>query len=314
VSDRHVLARAVARSAYRVPGARTGVRQLLRFTGQRLEMRPINQQRLINFFAPDVLPEGGVAGAVRVPGGRPLRVSFDFRDELSVRWYLFGYRGYEPHVTRLMRGLLLSHTCVIDVGANLGYYALLAAAMLDGRGRVHAFEPEPAVFSGLCRNAELSGLQNLRIAQAAVSDKDGHATLFLPATPGDRMSSSLLPDMTEHGGEVRCRTVRLDTYCASSGIDRVDLLRIDAEGAEAKVLTGMGALLDRWSPDIVCEVLCPSDELTVLLSSLEYQTYAVTDRRLQAVDVPGSYPGVRDYYFTRGPIGPEILHAAGRPT
>ena len=67
---------------------------------------------------------------------------------------------------------------VFDVGANIGLYTLLAAARLQGRGAIHAFEPNNKVFAWLTRNAERNRLDNAHLSQIALSNLDGQASFF----------------------------------------------------------------------------------------------------------------------------------------
>ena len=82
----------------------------------------------------------------KVPGGGTVRLQLRLdnpRDGLSPDWYYWGYENYETSTTRFLNQLLPHKKCVFDVGANIGYYALLCATRLRGRGQVHAFEAAP---------------------------------------------------------------------------------------------------------------------------------------------------------------------------
>ena len=84
-----------------------------------------------------------------MPGGRQLSLELDLTDELSRSWYYFGYDDYERSTIALWAQLVDRARTVFDVGANIGLYTLLAAARLQGRGAVHAFEPNNEVFAWL---------------------------------------------------------------------------------------------------------------------------------------------------------------------
>ena len=99
------------------------------------------------------------------------------------------------------------------------------------------------------------------------------------------------------------QAMRFDSYCTRYGIENVDLIKIDVEGAELKVLQGMGMLLDKWRPDIICEVLAPyTDALNQFFDGTRYQKYLIGDNELipQERLVPNAQ--FRDYYLTCEPL------------
>ena len=128
---------------------------------------------------------------------------------------------------------------VIDVGANIGDFTM-RAAKLCSRGRVYAIEPLSDCIPSITRNAALNSLENIEIFHTAVGDHEGETTLFLA---GGRTSESLHfndSDVTE--------TVPLTTlsrFVAERGIDRIDLLKLDCEGAEWNILPSSKDLLPR---------------------------------------------------------------------
>src|SRR5262249_36986176 len=94
---------------------------------------------------------------------------------------------FEPETVRVFTALLSPGLTVLDVGANVGQSALLAAGRVGEAGTVHAFEPTPDVAAGLRRNVELNGFGNTVVNQLAVSDTAGEATLYFlePGDPGE---------------------------------------------------------------------------------------------------------------------------------
>jgi len=300
-SQRHNTLHGVSRWVYTLPGARPATRQLVRYTLQRSGLPHAARQRLFNFFAADVSPNEPVVSDVGTGSAR-LRLELCLQDELSRNWYFWGYAGFEPGMTRLFRALLKSRRCIFDIGANVGYYALLAASALNGRGAVHAFEPSPFVFKTLARNAQLNHLGGLHLNQVALADTDGYGDLFVPSVGGDT-NASLIPDFTTLNHPIRVPLVRFDTYCKTHDIQHVDLVKIDVEGAELSVLQGMGGLIEAWYPDIIVEVLKPSaDALEGFFSKTTYRKFLITNNGLHEMDRISADPVYRDVYLSVAPV------------
>jgi FkbM family methyltransferase len=144
----------------------------------------------------------------------------------------------EPQEVRLFLSLLGPGMTVFDVGANLGMYTLLAARRVGLAGRLHAFEPTPAVAERLEGNVRLNALPNVVVNRTAVSDTAGVATFYLGAA-SDR--NTLGPG---GGTPTSVATVTLDDYVTSHGLGGVDVLKMDVEGAEVMALRGARRLLE----------------------------------------------------------------------
>jgi FkbM family methyltransferase len=277
--ERHVRLHAAARWAYAVPGVRNLARHGLRLVVQRSPLSRRTKQQLHNFLAIDVAPSGVATCAVDVGNGRTLRLRIPVRDDLTRYWYFWGYAHYELGTTRLLRRLLPRTRVFFDVGANLGYHTLLAAALLEGRGVVHAFEPWKDVYDELATNARLNGFRCLELSQVALADRDGESCLYLPDGPEWTMASLL--GQRAHRYE-RVQTWRFDSYCRGRVMSRVDVMKIDVEGAELQVLQGMGSLLSRWQPDIILEVLEPfAAELDAFFAETPYRKFRIRDTGLE---------------------------------
>jgi FkbM family methyltransferase len=180
-----------------------------------------------------------------VAGG--LRVRIDDPDEFIQR-ALVEDGDYEPDVAHLVRGLLRDGDLFLDVGANLGYHSLLAAAQ---GARVYAFEPVPRLLDKLAANVALNGFQErVRIAPRALSDQEGTSTLYV-ASRLDDGSHSLLPGVeAESVQPIDVRTVTLDGYLAAACESVPTLIKIDVEGCEALVLDGAARTLAALPPPV----------------------------------------------------------------
>jgi len=142
---------------------------------------------------------------------------------------------------------------VIDVGANIGQYAMLASARVGPRGRVHCFEPHPGVYQVLTRNLRRTGCVNVVAHPFALAGTPRTRDLFLHSTDNVGATSFKPHDADLPGSSVRVRATTVDTYVKARRLRRVDLIKIDVEGAELEVLQGAARTLDS-NPDIVLVV------------------------------------------------------------
>jgi FkbM family methyltransferase len=127
---------------------------------------------------------------------------------------------------------------VVDVGANWGYFTLVAAHLVGARGRVLALEPDPGLFRLLLGNASRNALAQITCVNVAAADANGRARFV--AAPADAGNSGLarLAAAGERS-DFECTTAPLDDLLRRQQVDRVDFVKIDVEGAETRVLRGM---------------------------------------------------------------------------
>jgi FkbM family methyltransferase len=193
----------------------------------------------------------------RVPIGER-RVRIDgmplYADSLD-RWVAaLGWRwGWLARREALFRDRALQPGMVaVDVGANLGFHTLGMARRVGPTGRVHAFEPDPHHFRLLARAVKESGCTQVVLHEAAASDRAGTAHLYLAsANRGDNR----LVAAEESRARIAIRTVAVDEVLAPES--RVDLIKIDAQGAEVEVLRGLAETLRTRAVRLLCE-LSPS--------------------------------------------------------
>ena len=160
---------------------------------------------------------------------------------------------FERDVVEFLSEYLKPGMVVVDVGANIGIYSMLSAKCVGPRGTVHAFEPTPESFAQLRTNVELNKFSCLRLNQLALADEAGTSTLYLYEQ--NAMNSLSQQDWVGKAlGQVVVNTNTLDEYLLAENVRQVDLLKIDAEGAEMAVLKGAEHLLSGpHSPVVVCE-------------------------------------------------------------
>lgn len=183
--------------------------------------------------------------------------------EFTTSNFFFAGRPYEPATTAFLRERLHPGGVFVDVGASHGYFTVLAAALVGSAGYVAAFEPNPPVFEQLVGHVRLNGFADrVVVRQEAIADvPDADAPLYVSQWRRNSGVSTLSLDaaaMAEGGvsceSSVRVHTTSFDAWFAASGLSRVDLVKVDAEGSENRVVAGMARALARGAVRaVVCE-------------------------------------------------------------
>jgi FkbM family methyltransferase len=152
------------------------------------------------------------------------------------------FRGkFDPVLNKaVFKNFVVDKATVIDVGANIGMYSLLAAHLVGDGGRVFSFEPTRESFNSLLKNIKLNDLTNITPVMSAVSDSEGRVN-FLNNKRSKEQNRLATAEVKEEKNEVEeVQAVRLDNFLKFNNIDGVDFLKIDVEGAELLVMRSLG--------------------------------------------------------------------------
>jgi FkbM family methyltransferase len=184
-------------------------------------------------------------------GSRTLKLVLDPEDpgQRGILAALKSGAPYEPDVSLFLARALRPGDGFVDVGANVGYYTVLGAGLIGPEGRVAAFEPSPENAETLASAIRENGFQNVAQVTAALSDTAGEGTLWINSD--DRGGNALWNPAHFPGNEKSKATERklsvetntLDGALTALGFDTPRAVKIDTEGAEAKILAGAGRLI-----------------------------------------------------------------------
>ncbi|MBM3333656.1 FkbM family methyltransferase [Candidatus Sumerlaeota bacterium] len=237
---------------------------------------------------------------------QPFIVSMD--GDLRVRIYPTDVIGeclylddvFEPIESRFVCGFLRPGMIVFDIGANSGYYTLLACKRVGPTGSVHSFELSSRMVAELRFNVQLNGFSNVHINPKAVGDKPGVARLSRYAAGKEAYGSlgqSEWPGERIIGyDEVKVTTV--DEYVRNARVEHVDLVKMDVEGGELLVLKGGTALFSRsdapavlfeFGPAMTAGFGYEADEILQLLRRFGYVINCISARGGLVV-LPASIP------------------------
>ena len=147
---------------------------------------------------------------------------------------LFTPQFFDPEERAFLKNRLAEDAVFLDIGANIGAYALFVAGFTGPRARILAVEPQPDVFDKLIYNIGQNPFGTVKAVACAVADKAGALTLFVD--PRNRGESSVKIVGTNQGSAIRVPAVTLLGLCRSEGIARIDAVKLDVEGAEDIIL------------------------------------------------------------------------------
>jgi FkbM family methyltransferase len=179
--------------------------------------------------------------AISMLGGRPLDVErYGARMRLHPynnnceKKVLFTPQFFDSQERAILKARLTDDAVFLDVGANIGAYALFVAALTGPRARILAVEPQPDVFDRLVYNIGQNPFGTVKAIACAVADRAGELTLFID--PRNRGESSVKIVGTHKSAAIRVPAVTLLSLCRSEGIERIDAIKLDVEGAEDLIL------------------------------------------------------------------------------
>ncbi len=179
--------------------------------------------------------------AISLLGGRPLDVErYGARMRLHPynnnceKKVLFTPQFFDSQERAILKARLSDDAVFLDVGANVGAYALFVAALTGPRARILAVEPQPDVFDRLTYNIGQNPFGTVKAIACAVADRAGELTLFID--PRNRGESSVKIVGTHKSAAIRVPAVTLLSLCRSEGIERIDAIKLDVEGAEDLIL------------------------------------------------------------------------------
>lgn len=190
----------------------------------------------------------------------------------------------EPEQTKKIAEVLQRGACFIDIGANVGYYTILASRIVGTQGSVIAFEPVLRNLAYLHQHIVINRVQNVRVLTMACSDNFSLGRFLMPKTYAEgylgegessvdisSSSTTLVP------------TITLDTIVEELKLSP-NVIKIDVEGAELKVLRGAEKTLSQWGPTIFLSVHSPELQQSCLeyLRRMNYQVNALTKGSINA--------------------------------
>jgi FkbM family methyltransferase len=237
--------------------------------------------------------------------GRSVKVSvmgrtlnMDLRDE-AVSSAIFAHGVWEPEETSFLEKALRPGMVFVDIGANIGYYTVMASSLVGSSGKVFAFEPDPRNFALLERNVAENFCQNVLAEQKAVAASSRRLSLYRSSSNfGDHRTYAPLGSAVQRYGAgpspVAVEAISLDDYFAGNPTV-IDFLKMDIQGSEYDAFVGMRRTLQQnygitiltefWPTGLKQAGVAPSAFLEAV-RACEFMIYQLEQGRPQEVSDP----------------------------
>jgi FkbM family methyltransferase len=179
--------------------------------------------------------------------GQKLKV--DLGSTVGRSIYLRGV--YENEVENCIRRCLNVGDTFIDVGSNVGYFSIIASQLVGEAGFVYAFEPHEKVFNLLKESVKINFANNVEISEIALWDEKTELSFEYKLNSA---FSYIIPNL-DNSVSSKIQAISFDDYISTKKEFSVKLIKIDVEGAEFKVISGMKETIDRFHPDFIVELV-----------------------------------------------------------
>jgi len=200
-----------------------------------------------------------------------------------IQQQLFWYGYYEKTLGDLVKKILQPGDVFLDIGANIGYFSLLAANK-EPTSKIISFEPVENLFQKLEKNISINNIRNITGLQVAIGEINEEKELFISAPDNLGMSSFQQPE-NYSGRKEKIRVINIDHWFKTARLSRVDLIKLDIEGSELAALKGMREVLQNFKPMVIVEInpetlglfnLTPAD-IFDYLNKLDFIAYLIAE-------------------------------------
>lgn len=187
-----------------------------------------------------------------------INYELDLREVIDYAMFTSGSR--EPNTSRALKLLCKSGDVALDIGANVGSHALPMASFVGKEGKVYAFEPVPWAMNRIKRNLDLNDIENMVLEQIALSDTTEEvemkfrASFKIGSKSGVGAEGKIDDSWWGECEQVKVSLQTLDNYVSTHQINRIDLIKLDVDGFEGKVIRGAIETLKQFKPIIIMEV------------------------------------------------------------
>lgn len=235
---------------------------------------------LMNLYFPYLAPFPPSKERVTLSSG--IQMELELNEYLQAQLYLFG--TFEPATVKVLKRLLKSGDTVLDIGANVGYIALEMAKHIGASGKVFAFEPDTKNFALLKRNLDLNPDCNIEPIPLAVSEANAPLRLYKSIIDFNDSAHSTLPSEKHSVDFIEIPATTIDDFVQSRGVQKLNVIKIDIEGAEMSAFKGMRQTLSRFRPMVIAE-LCAEHQARAGYTTHAVKEWMAADVQMQAFKI-----------------------------
>ena len=224
-------------------------------------------------------------------------------DVSSIPFTLLNFGAYEPIEDKLLLELVSDDSVVLDIGANAGWYTLNWQKNANNV-QVFSFEAIPVIYENMVQNLILNGLPTNNAYNFALSNESGEKEFYFDTERCGASSMVNLRD-TDCTRKVKCKVKKLDELVPSFGLDQIDFIKCDVEGAEKLVFEGGIETIRNYKPVIYAEMLRkwsakfdyhPND-IIKLLAGIGYECYYFADGKLNLIETVTESTSATNFFF-----------------
>lgn len=193
---------------------------------------------------------------VRTPLGIYIYVNYSDWVERTIATGIYEEKYVDFFLSKIKEGDI-----IIDIGSYIGYFSLLASQKVGIKGHIYAFEPIPRNYRRLMRNIDINHIKNIKAYNLGVSDKNENTFFNMPIDIPAESSlynihvTELKTDILIKKELIDVRLILFDQFSINEGIRNINIIKIDTEGAELKVLEGMKKTLKNNDITLFIEIL-----------------------------------------------------------
>ncbi len=223
------------------------------------------------------------------------------REDRMISQMLMREKVYEPVETVFFRSNVREGDVFLDIGANIGYFTLLAAARVGAKGKVFSFEPDPTNFAFLEKSVRMNHLSQVTALKAAVTDKTGKLKLF--------RNEDNLGDHRIYATDSSAQSIDIDSVCLDDYLPPLEgariVVKIDIQGAEVSAIRGLSRFFSGHSDVTLLTEFWPEGLRRFGSSSAEYASLLVENRfKLFLIESSGALkPVTREELLASFPQG-----------
>jgi FkbM family methyltransferase len=173
-------------------------------------------------------------------------------DYLQCLIYYFGM--FEPQSIHVFRKLIKDGDTVLDIGGNIGLYSIVASSLVGPKGNVYTFEPAPFHCESIRENIDINNLSNIKLFETALGNEAGQVELVMPEN-GNLGCLTIANKLAHENSSFKVNVSVFDDFCDKNKLDvnNVSVIKIDVEGAELMVLSGMTKVF-KQKPTVLIEI------------------------------------------------------------